>query len=123
MSQSSLPLAPSRANSRHIRIDDGVDTPNHARSQNYDAERNQYNPPGKGPSMPEPMQRPGNTRNSSWDLLNGIKNFEHGYEEFDSRNASERHLVFAAGDVPKNKVRACISYAASVALTNLCPAF
>jgi hypothetical protein len=41
---------------------------------------------------------------SSWDILNGMKKFEHSYEEFDSRNASERHLAFAQGDLPNNKV-------------------
>lgn len=41
---------------------------------------------------------------SSWDLLSGVRKFEHGYTEFDSRNASESHLAFADGDVPKNKV-------------------
>lgn len=116
MSQSSLPLAPSQRNSRHIRIDDSVDQSSHARIQNYDAERNQYNPRGQGPSMPEPMQRPGNHRISSWDMLNGIKKFEHSYEEFDTRNASENHLVFADGDVPTNKVRVCLCLVASVAL-------
>lgn len=43
--------------------------------------------------------------NSSWDLLAGIRKFEHEYSEFDSRHANEPHLRFADGDVPKNKVR------------------
>ena len=43
-------------------------------------------------------------RNASWDLLAGVRKFEQGYERFDSRNASEAHLQFADGDVPKNKV-------------------
>ncbi len=72
-----------------------------ARLQNYDAERNQYSP---GPTMPEPVKPSVNHRSSSWDVLNGMKKFEHGYEEFDSRNASQNHLVFADGDVPQNKV-------------------
>jgi len=33
----------------------------------------------------------------------GIKRFEHDFEGFDSRNASESHLAFADGDIPKNK--------------------
>ena len=62
---------------------------------------------GAGPGMPTPNtskhhSRPGlGSRNSSWDLL---KRFEHSYEEFDSRNASENHLAFAEGDMPQNKV-------------------
>jgi hypothetical protein len=48
--------------------------------------------------------RPPNGRTSSWDILAGIKKFEHDYEEFDTRHASEAHLTFADGDVPKNKV-------------------
>ncbi|KAJ3575123.1 hypothetical protein NP233_g1300 [Leucocoprinus birnbaumii] len=38
----------------------------------------------------------------SWDVLSGVKKFEHSYQEFDPRNASEAHLAFADGDVPKN---------------------
>lgn len=44
------------------------------------------------------------SRNSSWDILDGIKKFKHEYEEFDPKNASETHLAFADGDIPKNKV-------------------
>jgi hypothetical protein len=44
------------------------------------------------------------SRSSSWDLLAGVKKFEQGYQGFDTRNASESHLVFADGDVPNNKV-------------------
>lgn len=43
--------------------------------------------------------------NSSWDLLAGMRKFEQDYTQFDSRNATEPHLRFADGDVPKNKVR------------------
>ncbi|KAI1796399.1 hypothetical protein LXA43DRAFT_879640 [Ganoderma leucocontextum] len=45
------------------------------------------------------------SRNGSWDLFAGVKKFERGYEQFDTRNAAESHLTFADGDVPKNKVR------------------
>ncbi|EJF65070.1 hypothetical protein DICSQDRAFT_50713 [Dichomitus squalens LYAD-421 SS1] len=45
---------------------------------------------------------PRNTRNGSWDLLAGVRK---GYEQFDSRNASQSHLAFADGDLPKNTVR------------------
>lgn len=58
--------------------------------------------PGSGESgdfAPGAAKR--NSRNGSWDLLAGVRN---GYEQFDSRNASESHLAFAEGDVPKNKV-------------------
>ncbi|KAG6844569.1 hypothetical protein H0H87_005911, partial [Tephrocybe sp. NHM501043] len=43
------------------------------------------------------------SRNSSWDLLAGIKKLEHSYEEFDMRNASQAHLAYADGDIPKTK--------------------
>ncbi|KAI0675104.1 Mechanosensitive ion channel-domain-containing protein [Trametes maxima] len=43
----------------------------------------------------------GRGRNGSWDLLAGMRKFEHGYERFDSRNASEAHLAFADGDLAK----------------------
>lgn len=60
------------------------------------------------PAMPESQDssdsRPPNSRGASWDVLNSIRKFEHSYTEFDSRNASEAHLVFADGDIPKNKV-------------------
>ncbi|KAI0081214.1 hypothetical protein K474DRAFT_1588143 [Panus rudis PR-1116 ss-1] len=50
-----------------------------------------------------PFHHSSNSRNGSWDLLAGIRKFEHSYEEFDTRNASESHLAFADGDVPRNK--------------------
>jgi hypothetical protein len=50
-------------------------------------------------------------RSSSWDLLSGVKKFEQDYQGFDTRNASEAHLVFADGDVPNNKVSIrCLLY-------------
>ncbi len=68
----------------------------------------QYNSPiseqkHKSPTD-SPPSRPHDRRHSSWDLLAGLRKFEHGYEEFDSRNASAAHLQFAEGDVSKNKV-------------------
>jgi len=54
---------------------------------------------------PNPSPGPGHTGKSpSWDLLAGYKKFEHSYEEFDTRKASEKHLVFADGDVPNTAV-------------------
>ncbi|KAJ7497312.1 Mechanosensitive ion channel-domain-containing protein [Mycena latifolia] len=42
-------------------------------------------------------------KGGSWDLLSGIKKMEHSYQEFDpARNATEAHLAFADGDIPKN---------------------
>ncbi|KAI0779722.1 Mechanosensitive ion channel-domain-containing protein [Fomes fomentarius] len=55
----------------------------------------------------------GNTRNGSWDLLAGVRN---GYEQFDSRNASESHLAFAEGDVPKNKLAKFYHYLLNVSI-------
>lgn len=46
-----------------------------------------------------------NGRTSSWDILSGVRKIEQSYEEFDSRNASQAHLIYADGDTPKNKVR------------------
>jgi hypothetical protein len=40
------------------------------------------------------------TRNSSWDML-GARKIGQAYEQFDPRNASEQHLAFADGDLPK----------------------
>lgn len=91
----------------------------------YDPERGQgYPPAGHGSPLAsgsgsheklhdpnallkKPVNRPhGHTsRTSSWDLLGGIKKMEQSYEQFDSRNASQSHLVYADGDMPKNKVR------------------
>ncbi len=71
----------------------------------YDTERAQTMP------LPSGHGRSGhgghhnsNGRSGSWDLLAGIRKFEHSYEEFDSRNASVAHLAFAQGDLPQNKV-------------------
>lgn len=41
------------------------------------------------------------SRNSSWDLLAGVR---EGYDQFDSRNANQKHLAFAEGDIPKDRV-------------------
>jgi hypothetical protein len=55
------------------------------------------------------------SRSSSWDVLSGtMKRFEHSYEEFDTRNASNAHLAYADGDVPNNKVRAIAPRAVSI---------
>ena len=45
-------------------------------------------------------------RSGSWDMLAGIRKFEHSYEAFTPSNASEAHLAFAEGDMPTNRVRA-----------------
>ena len=59
------------------------------------------------PPMPTPESSGGRGhlhKSPSWDLLAGYKKFEHSYEEFDTRNASEKHLVFADGDIPNTAV-------------------
>jgi len=43
-------------------------------------------------------------RSSSWDMLGGARKINEAYEQFDPRNASEQHLVFADGDLPNSKV-------------------
>lgn len=78
------------------------------------------------PQMPTPDSsgsRGHLSKNPSWDLLAGYRKFEHSYEEFDTRNASEKHLVFADGDIPNTtvspafSVRHCRSYAERVLRT------
>ncbi|KAF5393511.1 hypothetical protein D9757_000597 [Collybiopsis confluens] len=73
-----------------------------------DAER------GQSPRMPRPELQ--HHTSSSWDLLNGIRKFEHSYEEFDSRNASESHLVYAEGDLPDNKMAKMYQYLLNVSV-------
>jgi hypothetical protein len=55
-------------------------------------------------SHSENHQHKQHPRSSSWDLLGGARKFNEAYEHFDSRNASEQHLVFADGDLPNSKV-------------------
>ena len=55
---------------------------------------------------PDPSGRGHTNKSPSWDLLAGYRKFEHSYEEFDTRKASEKHLVFADGDVPNTAVSA-----------------
>ena len=79
----------------------------------YDAERGHSYPLGHAGGRSKSMPTPGEggnlgkraSRNGSWDLFAGVRKFERGYEQFDTRNASESHLRFADGDVPKTKVR------------------
>lgn len=52
----------------------------------------------------------------SWDLLAGIRKFEHSYTEFDSRNASEAHLAFADGDLPQNRFSKLYNYLLNVSI-------
>jgi hypothetical protein len=69
--------------------------------------------------MPEsPATAKLNGRLSSWDLLAGIKKFEHSYEEFDARNAHESHLAFADGDLPKDKVSRLYNYLLNVSIVS-----
>ncbi|TFK87099.1 hypothetical protein K466DRAFT_491520 [Polyporus arcularius HHB13444] len=56
------------------------------------------------------------SRNASWDLLAGMRKFEQGYEQFDSRNASSSHLAFAEGDIPKNKLVKFWNYLINVSI-------
>lgn len=57
------------------------------------------------------------SRSSSWDALSSpIKRVEHSYEQFDSRNASNAHLVYAEGDVPKNKFSRLYNYLLNVSI-------
>lgn len=47
-----------------------------------------------------------NRRSGSWDILGGMRRLEHSYVEFDPRRASQAHLAYAEGDMPKNTVSA-----------------
>ncbi|KAG8685940.1 hypothetical protein FRC11_009802 [Ceratobasidium sp. 423] len=49
----------------------------------------------------EKPTRPHHPRNQSWDFLSGITKDIDGY---DTRNATEAHLQFAEGDIPKNRL-------------------
>ena len=101
----------------HVHIAENPLAPSYGQ---YDAERAQTYPMDRrGKTMPMPTpggegggsadfgsgHGRGQSRNASWDLLAGMRKFEQGYEQFDSRNASQAHLAFADGDIPKNKVR------------------
>lgn len=77
----------------HVGLSDNAVYPSRLRSE-YDAEQARSRD-----GLPR-----SNSRTSSWDILDGIKKFRHGYEEFDPKNASDAHLAFADGDIPKNKV-------------------
>ncbi|KAG6874479.1 hypothetical protein C0995_010389 [Termitomyces sp. Mi166 len=56
------------------------------------------------------------SRNSSWDLFAGIKRLEQSYEEFDTRNSSQAHLVYADGDMPKSKFLKFYNYLLNVSI-------
>nr|VWO97655.1 C6 zinc finger protein [Ganoderma boninense] len=89
----------------------------------YDAERGNAYPlgaAGRSKSMPTPGDSADfgkrMSRNGSWDLFAGVKKFERGYEQFDTRNASESHLRFADGDIPKNKLAKLYNYLLNVSI-------
>lgn len=90
---------PSISTGKHIQVQDHGGRP----MEGYDPERGRSpgSVPGSGGSTPNGTRRRSHLpRNSSWDLLAGIKN---EYEEFDTRKVSEAHLAFAQGDIPDNK--------------------
>ncbi|KAI0280986.1 Mechanosensitive ion channel-domain-containing protein [Russula aff. rugulosa BPL654] len=76
-----------------------------------DPSQSQAGREGEGPhrvyfdphSQNQQNQQQHNPRSSSWDLLGGARKINEAYEHFDSRNASEQHLVFADGDLPNTK--------------------
>ncbi|KAJ3480227.1 hypothetical protein NLI96_g8499 [Meripilus lineatus] len=86
----------------------------------YDNERAQTMPLPSGherrPGLGHGGHHSSNSRNGSWDLLAGIRKFEHSYEEFDSRNASASHLAFADGDMPNNKLAKFYNYLLNVSI-------
>ncbi|ETW80431.1 Mechanosensitive ion channel [Heterobasidion irregulare TC 32-1] len=58
------------------------------------------------------------SRSGSWDLLAGVRKFEHSYDRFDSRNANETHLAFAEGDLPKNRFTRFYNYLLNVSIVS-----
>jgi hypothetical protein len=98
----SFPLDDRARSGRQIRTQGEGDLSGSLRG--YDAERAQSMPmPGENITGHYHGSHTG--RNGSWDLLGGIRKFEHSYEEFKASNASEPYLAFAEGDLPTNKVR------------------
>jgi hypothetical protein len=93
-------------------------------NQRYDIEQAQ--PLYEG--LPETSEKPGNSRNSSWDIYSRIKKIEHSYEEFDARNGTQAHPVYAEGDASKTQVSglncsleaACLSLLRSRSCTITC---
>ena len=61
-------------------------------------------PQHTGSSRSNSNSNTGHHTSISWDFKSHLKNLEHDYDEFDPRHARESHLVYADGDVPKNKV-------------------
>lgn len=45
-----------------------------------------------------------------------MRKFEDQYEHFDSRNAKEKHLQFAEGDLPNNKFARLYNYLLNVSI-------
>ncbi|KAI0051242.1 hypothetical protein FA95DRAFT_1485872 [Auriscalpium vulgare] len=94
-----------------------------------------YNQAGKGVTFPLPdseqdsgragqrphaspytHNQPGSGRGSSWDILSGVRKFEESYDQFDSRHATQDHLVFADGDLPKTKISRIYNYLLNVSI-------
>lgn len=91
---------------------------NHA---NSDVEANKEGGSFSEMPTPDPSGSKGHaSKNPSWDLLAGYRKFEHSYEEFDTSKASEKHLVFADGDVPNTPV-SIVLFFFSRGVVNLTP--
>ncbi|TFY54037.1 hypothetical protein EVG20_g9871 [Dentipellis fragilis] len=69
---------------------------------------------GSGSAPRRPTSQ--HAQSSSWDLLAGVRKFEQSMDQFDSRNASEQHLVFAEGDLPKSRVVRFYNYLLNVSI-------
>ncbi|TFK26462.1 hypothetical protein FA15DRAFT_667337 [Coprinopsis marcescibilis] len=72
-----------------------------ANQSGYDAAERAQGSSGHGEQKSRP---PLHAHDSSWVKLDGIRKLEKSYDEFDTRNASQAHLIYADGDLPKNKV-------------------
>jgi len=88
-------------------VQDPQRNPQVAFSSPYDPER------GQAPTGPSVHSE---SRNPSWDLLAGIKKLENSYDEFDTRTASQSHLAYADGDIPKTKFIKFYNYLLNVSI-------
>ncbi|KAI0318281.1 Mechanosensitive ion channel-domain-containing protein [Amylostereum chailletii] len=110
---------------------DHIDSLSYHSNNPFSNEAPSYPPPPSGPPSfdpsPQPQRphfrpiqnptHPGQGRNSSWDLLSaGVRKWEHSYDQFDSAKASQQHLAFADGDLPKTKIVRLYNYLLNVSI-------
>ncbi|PFH51489.1 hypothetical protein AMATHDRAFT_142246 [Amanita thiersii Skay4041] len=116
-------MIPSPPDDQSISYPPSFPNPRPASTSSPLTHHNPYRPPDVDqsyPASPAPVLSHGEKvhqgRSSSWDLFAGLRRFEHSYEEFDTRNAREDHLVFADGDMPKNRFTKFYNYLLNVSI-------